>query len=79
MPSFGNLGNQDETLNYTYHTKTVIVNDKIISVLHYSFFFMCVYIYIIWGVCMYTNLSLADSNCLVKFFWMLLDMVEYIL
>lgn len=45
MPSFGNLGNQDETLNYTYHTKTVIVNDKIISVLHYSFFFMCVYIY----------------------------------
>lgn len=44
MPSFENLGNQDETLNYTYHSKTVIVNDKIISVLHYSLFFMHMYI-----------------------------------
>lgn len=56
--SFGNLGNQDETLNYTYHTKTIIVNGKIISVLRYSLFFM--YMYIWFGVCMYTNLSLAD-------------------
>lgn len=56
-----------------------IVTDNVISVLLYSLFLMYPYVFVCVYVCTHTDVSLADSNCLVKICCLILNVVECVL